>query len=756
MKQLLLFTLIGFWSLSALSQNLVDLNVIGTYKTGIFDESAMEIVAYDAANQLLYAVNADAETVDVIDITDPTNPVKIDSIDVSNYGDAPNSVAFSNGIIGVAVEADDFNDKGMAVFFDDQRNFLAAVEVGVLPDMITFTPDGTKALVANEGEPDDDYTADPMGTISIIDLSGGAANLSQANVTTLDFTSFDANYPPNVRNFGPVANFFEDFETTADSLDNLIFVMTSGSESWIYDDFSGDHFAEANAFGSSGPTEGWLITPAQNLTGVDSAYFSFFSAKNFSGGDFDVLISTDYDETVNTNPATANWDTITNQFALSPGGYTDTFSGKFSLNNYLSNNVSVAFYYRGAPGGGNSTLWQIDDIRFEATQPRLSQNLEPEYITVSPDNSTAYVICQENNTIAVVDINAQSITALLPLGFKDWSTGNNRMDASNRSAAINIRNWPVFGMYQPDAIKAFEVGGTVYIATANEGDARDYDAYSEEDRVKDLTLDPTAFPNAANLQMDDSLGRLNITTTLGDIDGDGDYDELYAYGARSFSIWNASTGALVWDSQDEFAQTLAANYPNEFNSNNDDNSSLKSRSDDKGSEPEAIEIAEINGKTFAFIGLERMGGVMVYDLSDPTAPAFVSYYLNRDFSVSADDPNAGDLGPEDIKFISAADSPNGNPLIVVANEVSGTLSIYAISGTIGLSEEARQETLQAYPNPTSGLVSLNRAVEGALLFNLQGQKVKVVSGQKIDLSGLPTGIYTLKVDAETSLQILKK
>ncbi len=756
MRKLILIALCALGSSSAWSQNLVDLNVIGTYQTGRFDESAMEIVAYDAANQLLYAVNADAETVDVLDITDPTNPVRIDSIDVSNYGDAPNSVAFSNGVLAVAVEADDFDDNGQAVFFDDQRNFLAAVEVGVLPDMITFTPDGSKAITANEGEPDDDYTADPMGSVSIIDLSGGAANLTQANVTTLDFTGFDANYPANVRNFGPVANFFEDFETTADSLDNLIFVMTAGSQSWAYDDFSGDHFAEANAFSSSGPTVGWLITPAQNLTGLDSAYFSFYSAKNFSGGDFDVLVSTDYDEAVNTDPATATWDTITNQFALSPGGYTDTFSGKFSLENYLSDRVSVAFYYRGAPGGGNSTLWQIDDIRFEGTQPRLSQNLEPEYVAVSPDNSTAYVVCQENNTVAVVDLTANSITALIPLGFKDWSTGNNRMDASNRSSGIDIRNWPVFGMYQPDAMKAFEVGGNVYLATANEGDARDYDAYSEEERIEDLTLDPTAFPNAANLQMEDSLGRLLITTSLGDTDGDGDYDELYSYGARSFSIWNASTGALVWDSEDEFAQVLASDYPNEFNSNNDDNSSQKSRSDDKGSEPEAIEIAEINGKVIAFVGLERMGGVMVYDVTDPTAPTFVSYYLNRDFSVAADDPNAGDLGPEDIKFISAAESPNGSPMLAVANEVSGTLSLYAISGTIGLTEEERAETLQVYPNPTNGIVRLNQAVNNAVLFNLQGQKVLEVSGQQIDLSGLPTGVYTLKVDAETSLQILKR
>lgn len=753
-RTITLFSLL-LCAVSLQAQNLVDLSHVASYKSGAFDEGAMEIVAYNPNAQVLYAVNGFSDQIDVFDISSPTNIQKVDSIDITVYGDAANSVAYHAGYLAIAVEANDFDQNGHIVFFDSTLTYITDVEVGVLPDMVTFTPNGMYVLSANEGEPDDDYTADPMGSVSIIDISGGIMNLSQSDVTTLDFTAFDANYDPNIRNFGPVIDYLEDFEVTADSLDNVIVYNTLGDAMWYYDDFSGDHFAEGNAFSSTAPaSESWLIIPPVNLTGLDSAYFSFENTSNFSGGSLDVLISTDYEPDNNLDPLSATWDTITSNFIFSPGGYTDTTSGRYSLDSYLEGMVSIAFLYKGAPGGGNSTLWQLDDFRIEGTKPRLSQNLEPEYIAVAPDNSAAYVVCQENNAMAVIDLNNMTISALGALGFKDYSTGNNKMDASNTAGSINIRNWPVFGMYQPDAIKAFEVNGMTYIATANEGDARDYDYWSEEDRVKDLTLDATAFPNAANLQMEDSLGRLNITTTLGDTDGDGDYDELYSYGGRGFSIWDSNLN-LVWDSEDQFAQTLANLHPANFNSNNDDNSSLKSRSDDKASEPEAIEIAEINGFTIAFIGLERMGGIMVYDITDPSNPSFVSYFLYRDFSKNADDIDAGDLGPEDIKFIPADQSPNGEMMLAVANEVSGTLSLYGIGGTIGLDEEARALSLQAYPNPSNGLVKFSQFVEGGKLYNLNGQFIMNVEGEEVNLSELPAGIYQL-VSEMGNLQILKK
>jgi hypothetical protein len=233
-------------------------------------------------------------------------------------------------------------------------------------------------------------------------------------------------------------------------------------------------------------------------------------------------------------------------------------------------------------------------------------------------------------------------------------------------------------MYQPDALASYEVDGQTFIVSANEGDARDYDGYSEEERVGDLPLDPVAFPDAATLQLDENLGRLNSTTATGDFDGDGDFDAIFAYGARSFSIWNAA-GELVWDSGDALEQITAGAYPDDFNSTNDENMSFDNRSDDKGPEPEGVAIGQFNGQTYAFIGLERIGGIMVYNVSDPAAPQFVEYINSRDFAGDPAAGAAGDLGPEGLIVITAADSPIGEPLLVVGHEVSGSTAIFRIN-----------------------------------------------------------------------------
>ncbi len=252
------------------------------------------------------------------------------------------------------------------------------------------------------------------------------------------------------------------------------------------------------------------------------------------------------------------------------------------------------------------------------------------------------------------------------------------LDASDRDDAIDIRSWPVFGMYQPDAIASFKAGRNSYLITANEGDARDWPGFAEEARVGSLALDPVAFPEAASLKNNASLGRLNVTKSLGDIDGDGDYDALYTLGGRSFSIWNLD-GSLVFDSGSDFERIIAARAPQFFNASNDDRA-FDSRSDNKGPEPEAVTVGQVGKRTYAFIGLERQGGVMIYDVTTPRAPVFVDYVNNRDFSVDpATSPAAKDLGPEGVLFIDAKDSPTRDPLLVVANEISGTVTIYAVT-----------------------------------------------------------------------------
>jgi hypothetical protein len=216
------------------------------------------------------------------------------------------------------------------------------------------------------------------------------------------------------------------------------------------------------------------------------------------------------------------------------------------------------------------------------------------------------------------------------------------------------------------------------LITANEGDARDWPGLAEEVRVGAVALDATAFPNGAALKANGNLGRLNVTRTLGDTDGDGDFDQLYTLGGRSFSIWT-DKGSLVFDSGSDFERVIAAREPAFFNASSDDRA-FDSRSDNKGPEPEAIAIATIGKRTYAFIGLERMGGIMVYDVSNPIAPVFIDYVNNRDFTVDPATAEAvKDLGPEGVIFIDAKDSPTRSPLLVVANEVSGTVTLYSVT-----------------------------------------------------------------------------
>ncbi|MGB4873027.1 MAG: hypothetical protein WBP47_23465, partial [Candidatus Promineifilaceae bacterium] len=243
-------------------------------------------------------------------------------------------------------------------------------------------------------------------------------------------------------------------------------------------------------------------------------------------------------------------------------------------------------------------------------------------------------------------------------------------DASDRDGGINLQNWPVYGIFMPDSTAAFSVNGLTYYLTANEGDSRDYPGFSEELRVKDLTLDTAVFPNPASLQLDENMGRLKTTIAPnGDLDSDGANEYVYSFGARSFSVWD-QFGNLVADSGDEFAHLTIDLVPGIFNSNGAADT-FDMRSDDKGMEPEALTVGELYGRVYAFIGFERTGGIVVYDVTNPAAPHYASYQREPEM----------DIAPEGLKFIAAADSPTGRPLLAVANEVSGTTTLYEIDLT---------------------------------------------------------------------------
>jgi hypothetical protein len=308
----------------------------------------------------------------------------------------------------------------------------------------------------------------------------------------------------------------------------------------------------------------------------------------------------------------------------------------------------------------------------------VAEDLEPEYITV--DGDRAYVTLQENNSIAELDLVSNTVVAIRALALKDHSLPGNGLDASDRDGGINIRTWPIHGAPMPDAIASFTVDGETYLITANEGDARaDWAGYSEEVRFSDLAplLDPAVFTpeEIASLRGNAALGRLNFTRASGDADGDGLYEQLVAFGTRSASIWTTD-GELVGDTGDHLEQATATAIPGNFNATNDANN-FDNRSDNKGPEPEGVAVGEIDGRTYAFVALERPGGFAVFDVTDPTSPMLAQYVTSRDFWI---DPTntATDSGPEVIRFVGAADSPTGVPLVIVSNEVSHTVAIFTL------------------------------------------------------------------------------
>ncbi|MDO6387479.1 choice-of-anchor I family protein [Uliginosibacterium sp. 31-12] len=337
---------------------------------------------------------------------------------------------------------------------------------------------------------------------------------------------------------------------------------------------------------------------------------------------------------------------------------------------------------------------QVDSLRTAGVRifgpgATVAQDLEPEYITVAADSSKAWVTLQENNAIAELDLASKSITAIRSLGLKDHSIAGYGMDVSDEDGgtntnsgapAIKIRTVPVKGMYMPDAIASYVVGGTTYLVTANEGDAREYTGFAEEARVRAHCtggLDASLSADSANDVKDSNLGRLKVTANYNGGSSDtgknattGVCTALYAFGGRSFSIWKTDA-TRVFDSGDAFEQRTSTLSEANFNASHDNNTQ-DSRSPAKGPEPEGVVLAAIGSKTFAFIGLERIGGVMVYDISSPTAPVFVTYLNTRSGT-------SGDNGPEGLAFIKASDSPNAKPLLVVGNEVSGTTAIYQIN-----------------------------------------------------------------------------
>ncbi len=305
----------------------------------------------------------------------------------------------------------------------------------------------------------------------------------------------------------------------------------------------------------------------------------------------------------------------------------------------------------------------------------VSQEAEPEYIAVNPDGKTALVSLQEMNAVGILDIKNARITKIVPLGLKSFKSlladFSDRDGPGGTNLYSPVTGYDVFGMYMPDAIAAFTSRGKTYYAIANEGDSRDdFIAGGEEVRLSALNLDAIKYPNSDFLKSSAVLGRLTVANPAaiggkiaGDTDNDGDLDQIISYGARSFSILDAK-GKIVFDSADHIERFIATQGIFSSGGAFDDG-----RSDNKGPEPEGLTVQQIGGRTFAFVGLERGGGgVMVYDVTDVKNVQFVTYAKNE-----------ADISPEGLSFIGASESPNGQALLAVANEVSKTLTVYGLT-----------------------------------------------------------------------------
>ncbi len=561
---------------NSVEQQSLSINLVGRSVLNVESpEGAAEIVAYHKASQNIYAVNSsgDTATVEILDgknmnpdaltedaegIITNTNLSILQTIAVSEdvEGDA-NSIAIddNNNLLAVAMAAKETGQPGYIAFYDISATvprFMKSVEVGFLPDMVTFSHDGLKAVVANEGEPSDDYSIDPVGTVSVIEINAG---IPEDSASTINF------------------------------------------------DFYNSMKAELET------------------QGVKFA-----------------------------NPH---------------------------------------------------------------TQTRVSQDLEPEYVAISEDNARAFVSLQENNAIAVIDLTDNSLLKIFGLGFKSWN--DYKLDVSDKDDMVNLQSYSnLYGMYQPDTIASYQLDGRNYILTANEGDAREYIdpafsggsvedenkaaclaahpngiydfdddeevcfSYLEESRIKDL--DDIA-PFSADLEAlvtanggKDGLGRLIVSTALGYNEMDNQYKDFYSYGARSFSIF-AEDGELVFDSGDDFETMTFEFHGSAFNNDEDENEG-DTRSDAKGPEPEALTIGQVGSRTYAFIGLERMGGIFVYDITNPYETFYVDYFINRGLTEGAD--ITGDLAPEGMKFVLAENSPTGEALLIIGNEISGSVAVWEI------------------------------------------------------------------------------
>ncbi|MBU3699231.1 MAG: hypothetical protein FGM33_04365 [Candidatus Kapabacteria bacterium] len=911
-----------------------------TQRPAVYDGSAAESVTYDPTTRTAILTDARANRISYVNMTNPALPVTIRDVSMAPYGAGVNSVAVRNGLVAVAMEDAVKSNPGRVVFFDMSGNFRSSVTVGALPDMLTFTPNGQRVIVCNEGEPEINYTVDPEGSVSIINVT----NPTAPTVQTVGFTSLngrqDSLRAMGVRIYGLNASVAQDLEPeyAAISADgstayvtlqenNALAVIDINNASLVrvvalgYKDYSRGLPRSTNFTWRNRPVLG--TTPAGqtiNLGGFSGLWFEGFGADtnklrflthpdrgpngepftwrgatrrpfalpNFQcevvrfeldrvTGAFTIIERVKLTRADGTTPITG----LPNLQAGAQGlAYTDELP--IDLNGNDLANDPFGADLEGISVDAAGTWWMVDEYRpaiynfnsagrlieryvpagtaasvsaavgafgnealpavyaqrranrgFEAcaiegdilyafiqssidnpdvandansrastwcrilafntiTKQVVGEYLYPmfekfgacdkigdavalgggKFFVVERDdatglsarkyifeinlkgatnlvnaaallpagrswesmtfaelatigvrpvkkakavylpgvgyggvdkveglariNATTFAVINDNdfgvggsilptppNGSITVNPNADPILGLITFDRPNGLDASDRDNAAGTGASIKIQNYPVYGMYQPDAISAVTIGSSTVLVTANEGDAREWGTFVEEVRggAANYIIDNDLLNAWPGLKTNQLLGRLNVVNNLGDIDADGDFDEIYTLGGRSFSVWNTD-GNLLFDTGSDFETRLAALYPSNFNTGHTTNA-MDDRSDNKGPEPEAIAASMINDSAYVFVGLERIGGVFMYNITDPTNARFVDYLNARNFSVTPslaniDNATVGDLGPEVLIHVPSTESPNNADMLLLSNEVSGTLSAYGV------------------------------------------------------------------------------
>ncbi len=565
--------------------------------------------------------------------------------------------------------------KGKVAFFDFRASTAASarklkvLEVGFHPDAIKFTPDGSKLIVANEGE------------IKAVALSAASAVTASAVV--------------------PVAS---------------TSLLVAGMD----------------VFGGS-------IPGGTTIQSIDSATQITLSAPVTlsSGASFNAQLPTNLDAPGSIS--IIDLTGVTSPASIAAATFTQSRVTEFD---FQAANLATGVNINGVRYN-HFGLPPADRYRF----------IEPE--NLAPMNDKVYVTLQENNAIAEFTYATSKWTKITPLGTLTQTIDASDQDGPSNAKAVQIDE-VVAGIPMPDAIVAYEVGGQRYLVTANEGDARPDDA--DIARVsatgtlaatkKGMPMDPTVL--ASGINANNRLARLNISLVDGDIDNDDDIDIPTMIGTRSFSIWNATTGALVWDSG-SLETLLYSLAPAFHNINNGNLADWDTRSDDKGPEPEALAIGTYGSSVLAFVGMERQNGLLIYNITNPTNPQFLGYQNHLD---------RGIISPESIVFIPAAGSPSTMPMFVAGFEGTGSAGngiivhdiytrhdvlIYRLAAARNWQQDEVYNPASASPitrNPRAGVMRDN----AYFIVDRTANEVKTISYFSRVLDGASLKEYTVSTD----------